>query len=777
MIAFDRLRAQYDTAASLLDRGGASAHFVGIGGVGMAGLATLLHARGLAVSGCDPVQEAPTLRALRTLGIPVAHGHNPAHLRSLPPGSFVVRTPAAPPDAPELAAATRASLPVLDRGPVLAALLDASPTPLVAVCGTHGKTTTATFAASLFRSFGLAPGWCIGSPDGAAEPGGAASGAFVAECDESDGSLALYHPAVAVIGSVDFDHAEHFGSENEFLSVFDTLLRQTSRAVVYNADDARLAAFLARHAPPGLPIFAVGTGPDARLRATTPVSSADGLSFDLALDGAPLGRFRLPVPGLHNLRNALAALAAALALLPPSASVPADLRARLPDALARLRLPSRRFEVVSTADGVRVIADYAHHPAEIAALVSMARETGDGQRKTSPSPRLIALFQPHRYSRTKALGPDFVAALAGLDALALAPVYAASEPPVPGGDIADLYALFRDAGASPALLPTLSSALPWLRSTVRPGDTVLLIGAGDIISLASAFRDGWTAPRPLPPALPGLAVEPAVAAAPLCSYGVGGPVRALVRVANPAALPPLLAWCRDTGTPWRVIGAGTNLLVSDAGWDGLLLRLEGPAFTALEPLPDGAWRVGAALPGARLLAEWTRRGLAGLECMDGIPGTIGGWLAMNAGAQGRAVGERVRSVAAVADHPVSAPRFGYRTSSLTDCVIVSAELVPEKRATTAEVENTRAGFRAKRYDFAGQRTAGSVFRNPPGDSAGRILDAAGLKGLCVGGAEVSPRHANIFVARPGATASDLLALLRLARLRSPVPLNPEIVLL
>ena len=399
-------------------------------------------------------------------------------------------------------------------------------------------------------------------------------------------------------------------------------------------------------------------------------------------------------------------------------------------------------------------------------------------------------------------------------------MYAASEPDIPGGDIADLYAHFRAAGSRPpVLLRSLGEALPWLRRTARPGDTVLLVGAGDIISLASAFRPGWNAAPPLPAPVEGAEIEPGASAAPLCSYGVGGPVRAIARVRTVEALRALLAWCRETNTPWTVLGGGTNLLVPDTGFDGLLLRLEGPAFAGLSQegargaQPPVLWRVGAALPGARLLAEWQRLGHSGLECMDGIPGTIGGWLAINAGAQGRAIGDCLVSVdlldpadGTVRTLPRSALALGYRSATLSlsseattarrkshaefaefagtsgivpearplsSFIILSAVFAPQEQATPSVVAERRAVFRAKRFDFRGLRTAGSVFRNPPGDSAGRLLDAAGLKGMRIGGAFVSPKHANIFCAGPDATASDLLALIRIATLRVP-RLVPEI---
>ena len=797
-----RLKAQYDSALEFLRAPDATAHFVGVAGVGMAGLASLLHGRGIRVSGCDADESAPTVAGLKTSGIPFSGRHDPKHISSLNPAcDRIVRTPAANLSSPELAAAAERGIPILDRGTVLAAFLDSLPNPLIAVCGTHGKTTTATFATSLLRAFGSAPGCCIGAPNApAALPGETPPPSpFVAECDESDGTLALYHPAVTVIGSVDFDHAEHFDSEVEFLSVFDSVLSQTRHAVVYNVDDASLHAYVSAAVRQAWRAFPVGTSSTARLRATAVTEEgSSGISFDLSYDGAPLGRFHLPIPGLHNLSNVLAALAAVSLTIPGAFDNPA----RLQSVLDGLRLPGRRFEVVSSSSDIRVIVDYAHHPTEIAALLRMARATMSGKG------RLIAVFQPHRPSRTLALGPQFPAAFAEADLVALAPVYAASEPDIPGGSIADLYAHFRAAGQSPVLLQSLGDIHPWVRDTAKPNDTVILVGAGDIISVAAAFRSNWSAPSPLPPPIDGAEILPGASAASFCSYGVGGPVRALVKVNNLPALRALLAWCRDTATPWHVLGSGTNLLVPDAGFDGLLLRLEGGDFYQEAPPPRGGWRaapggvfratagglggstpsVAASLPGASLLAEWQRLGLSGLECMDGIPGTIGGWLAMNAGAQGHAIGDCLVSLDLLAPYgtPHTVPRtdldLGYRHAAwrgrpLSETVILSAVFAPQERTTPENVAARRQEFRRKRFDFSGLRTAGSVFRNPPDDSAGRILDAAGLKGLRIGGAEICPRHANIICTYPGATASDVLALIQIAQQRSPVPLSPEIQIL
>lgn len=260
----------------------------------MAGLARLLHGAGYRVSGCDSSATSPYRPWLEASGIPCATGHSPDHLAGV---DAVVRTAAAPLSLPEIRQAPR----LLDRGCLLAALFDRFPA-TIAVCGTHGKTTTASFTATLLQQAGFRPGWCIGGTcaslgDVLASPPGGPDAPFVAECDESDGTLSLYHPLVTVITSTEFDHAEHYSGPDEFRSVFATVARQTRGTLVYHEN-----CQVEGHACPDI---SYGFSPSARLRAT----NVSGTSFDIVFDGTLLGRYTLPVPGRHNILNFLAAKA------------------------------------------------------------------------------------------------------------------------------------------------------------------------------------------------------------------------------------------------------------------------------------------------------------------------------------------------------------------------------------------------------------------------------------------------------------------------------------
>ena len=801
-------------------------HMVGIGGVGMAGVARLLAARGFRVTGCD-LSRNRLVEWLERHGIAVAMGHAASHIT--PDVDWVVYSAAVSAECPDLLRARKAGRPAFRRGVVLPELLAGRVS--VAVCGTHGKTSTASFIAEVLHGAGRDPSWCIGGEapplDGVAHAG--QGEAIVVEADESDGTLALYRPDIAVVTNIEFDHMEHFASVDAFEDCFRTLMRRTQRCVIYCADDPR-AARLGAQAARGL---AYGFSPGAAVRAEDVRETAAGLSYTLRVRGRRVRRrVRMPVRGRHSALNSLAVIAACREL-----GLALD---EILDGLASAALPRRRLERVVDRPELLAISDYAHHPSEIAAVV----------RTVAPFKRArrLAVYQPHRYTRTLALGPDFPDAFRGLDQVVLTPVYAASEKPMPGGTIWDLYAHFRRADAvSPTgrrrpqvfVATSLEQAWGYFRHELRRGDLFLVIGAGDVEKIAqwaaeafdgeragtelngtalSPRRSGPTAlharhatnlnggrltpaavrhedvsifrlPWPLDELRRGLRDTVVKADEPLAgktTLKVGGCADLWAEVANEKDLTHMLRWSARHGVPLNVLGAGSNTLVSDGGVRGLTVRLGGRVFRDIRE--DGGLIVaGAGTPIGRLLAWLTRRGRSGLEFMEGIPGTLGGAARMNAGAWGAAIGERLVWVRCV-DRD-GTPRIvrrgeldpGYRhCGGLTQGVIVEAGMALDS-ASPADVEGKRVETAKRR---AGQkawrtRSAGSVFKNPPNDFAGRLIEQAGLKGAALGGARVSPAHANVIVTSPGARASDVKALMEMARAevlrRFGIRLETEIV--
>ena len=450
-------------------------HFLGIGGVGMAGVAFLLKARGRAVSGCD-LAPSPRTHWLEANDIPVAIGHDGAHIT--PTVGELVVTPAVPPDNPELAAAHAAGISVRSRGEVLASLVNAADG--IAVCGTHGKTTTATFTTRLLQNLGASPSWCIGGETGSVPVAGVGTGPLVVEADESDGTLALYRPHTLVLNAVDFDHLEHFNSKDDYFECYRTVIRQTQDTIIVCADHPQALGIVKEACPPR------GDRPQELTRRTQVVTF--GFAPEAQVNAADWPH--IPVLGRHNVANALAAIAVALS----RGYSREQIAAALPDAVSAL--PDRRFELVAESNGVRVYTDYAHHPAELKCAIDMARALHPA--------RLRVLFQPHRYSRTKALRDDFPPAFAAADEVVLAPVYAAFEAPIPGGDITDLYAAFRGQTPHAILARSLDEGWQRLFLTAQPGDILMLLGAGDIVNLVPRIKaemnDGGAAtthpPRP-----------------------------------------------------------------------------------------------------------------------------------------------------------------------------------------------------------------------------------------------------------------------------------------
>ena len=771
------MKHAHATIAQCLGQTGAAVHLAGICGIGMAGVAVLLKDRGFRVTGCDasPNTLAPWLRSR---GIEVAQGHDPAHIR--PDTAWVIRSAAVPAEAPEMRAARDRGLPVFARGEVLPALLAGQRS--VAVAGTHGKTTTTSFIAQILTGAGRDPSFCIGGE--VAPLGGCAGigrgGLLVVEADESDGTLSLYHPDIAVITNIEFDHMEHFASVEAFEGVFGAVVSQARERVIYCLEDPR-ARRVCGGSPRGL---AYGFEAGAALQAVDLELHADRLAYTLVRHGRAEGRSAVPAPGRHNAFNSLAAAAAGFELGQSFAEIQAG--------LSSVQLPRRRFDkFVDRADAV-VISDYAHHPTEVAALVRTALQ---GEPR-----RTLAVFQPHRYTRTLALGADFPPAFAGVDELVLAPVYAASEAPLTGGSVWDLYAHFRAAGwEHVAVASSLTNAWEHLRAQLRHGDRLLVVGAGDVERIAFQARTELEA-QPVANMNPAAAWRRGLAAlglrttqirvdeplGPKTTFGVGGRADLWLEIGCLEDLAAVLAWSARERVPCHLLGGGSNVLVSDLGVRGVVARLTGAAFRELE-LRGGLLCAGAAVPLARLCATAEELALAGIESLRGIPGTVGGAVRGNAGAWGQDVGARVDWVRVLrrdgTEQRLSRAEldFGYRQCpALADCVIVEAALrlnpTPREQIRRAgdEVDSRRAWLR-------GLRCAGSVFRNPPGDFAGRLIEAAGLKGRRIGGAQISPLHANIFVAGDGARASDVRALMALAadavQRGSGVTLHPEIILL
>ncbi|GAA4884717.1 UDP-N-acetylmuramate--L-alanine ligase [Pseudonocardia benzenivorans] len=462
---------------------GERVHLIGIGGAGMSGIARILLARGVAVSGSD-AKDSRTVMALRALGAEVALGHDAANLDLLGGPPTVVVSTAIRETNPELAAARERGLLVVHRADALADLTTGRR--VAAVAGTHGKTSTSSMLTVALQHCRLDPSFAIGG-DLAASGAGAPHGGgdvFVVEADESDGSFTAYAPEVAVVTNVEPDHLDHHGTEEAYRAVFEAFVGRIAEkgTLVVCADDAGAAALGEQAEARGLTVRRYGrtaTGPDDAVLLDH-VPDGPGARMRARHRDAELA-VRLAVPGEHMALNALAALLAGVELGAPVDGLLAG--------LAEFDGVRRRFEFKGRAAGVAVYDDYAHHPTEVAATLRAARSVA------GPTGRVVVAFQPHLYSRTRLFATEFGRALALADEVVVLDVYGAREDPEPGVT----GALVADAVTLPPQVvhhvPSWSQVPAVLARLARPGDLVLTMGAGDVTVLGPEVLRELEAPE------------------------------------------------------------------------------------------------------------------------------------------------------------------------------------------------------------------------------------------------------------------------------------------
>jgi UDP-N-acetylmuramate--alanine ligase len=436
-------------------------HFVGIGGIGMSGIAEVLLTLGYSVSGSD-AKISPITERLAGLGARIFEGHDAENVAG---AHVVVVSSAIRADNPEVVEAHHQKIPVIPRAEMLAELMRLKYG--IAVAGAHGKTTTTSMVASVLAAAGLDPTFVVG---GRINQAGTTarlgkSEYMVVEADESDGSFLLLAPVVAVVTTIDREHLDYYASLDE---IQDTFVHFVNRVPFYGAailclDEPNVQAILPRVTRP---VITYGVSSQADLVISDIELLGLDSRFRLTFRGDDLGLFHLPSPpGIHNVRNAAAAAAVGLYL-----DVPADL---IREGLESFTGVGRRFDVKAVVNGITLIDDYGHHPNEIRATLEAAR--------VCKFNRLLVLFQPHRYSRTKHLWEEFCLAFNHADVLVILDVYAAGEAPIPGVTSAVLAGAIRDAGHKHVVYsPSMQEGIEYLLKEARPGDAILSIGAGNV---------------------------------------------------------------------------------------------------------------------------------------------------------------------------------------------------------------------------------------------------------------------------------------------------------
>jgi UDP-N-acetylmuramate--alanine ligase len=447
-------------------------HFVGIGGIGMSGIAEVLLNFGFEVSGSDLKTTSVTAR-LATLGARVCEGHAAANLGD---AQVVVVSTAVPPDNPEVQEAQHLQIPVIPRAEMLAELMRLKF--CVAVAGAHGKTTVTSMIAVMLAEAGLDPTAVIG---GRLDVFGSSARLgrgelMVVEADESDRSFLYLHPSIAVVTNIDREHLDHYRDLEEIVSAFIAFM---NKVPFYGAIVACSDSPWREHVQKILPqlrrrAVTYGTEPGANVKGEVIDLNSQGSIFEAEAKGRRLGRFSVGVPGRHNVQNALAAVAVGLELDLNTAQIRAGLE--------HFRGADRRFQVKAESEGVTVVDDYGHHPTEIRATLEAARVRGPK--------RILAVFQPHRYTRTQYLMDEFARCFAACDRVYVLDIYPASEPPIPGITAQRLVERMRELGFDRVrYVPSEQAVIQEVLSEARAGDMVLTIGAGSVWKVADALAE------------------------------------------------------------------------------------------------------------------------------------------------------------------------------------------------------------------------------------------------------------------------------------------------
>ena len=729
----------------------------------MSGIAALLLQLGHEVRGSDKVSTVETDR-LQRLGL---RFHQQHRAEDASDADLIVFSSAIRSDNPILVSARDSGKPLIRRAEALAAIMRAKCG--IVIAGMHGKTTTSAMVAHVLREGGLHPSHYVGAEipilgtNAHWDPRGEH---FVAEGDESDGTLRCFHPKHALILNIEEEHLDFYPDLAAIEKVFAQLIEQTSGTIFYNADDASAARLCANHDA----AISYGFSESADYRGAN-VELRDFASlFCVYRRGQQLGEAVLNVPGRHNVENAVGVIALGTELGIPFEKIAVSLR--------KFQHARRRFEIKYKSDRFLLIDDYAHHPTEIRATLKTARSIG---RK-----RVLTMFQPHRYSRTKALCKEFGRAFDDADRVVVTDVYPASEAPIAGisgKTIADEMATHGHRGVS--YQPHFESVYREVGNILDSGDLIVSLGAGNIHEQLSILAADLVIAEKLKAIIgEGGDVRLYEPLSKHTTLRVGGPAQFWVEPRTENAFAELIRFCRQENLPLFVIGRGSNLLVRDGGIRGVVVHPCGGDFDKIKI--DGneiSAGVGAKL--RQVAYAGKAAGLGGLEWMEGIPGAVGGSLRMNAGAMGAQTFENVVRVRYLDENGEAHTKgrdeleVHYRNFPLLENnFAVSAVFRGEPAPTEEIVRKLEASQEKRRTTQPAAKSAGCIFKNPDSCPAGKLVDELGLKNSRIGKARVSEVHGNFIVNDGGATAVEMLELIEkikaTARAKRGIELETEV---
>ena len=746
----------------------ARVHMVGIGGCGMTALGHLLLDLGCSVAGSDLVPNE-SIEQLKARGADIQIGHNAERLLAFNPNLLVFSSAIAK-DNPELKAALERNVPIVRRAVLLAALLHRKTG--ICVAGMHGKTTTTAMLVYALRELGADPSFAIGAPVPQLERHARFVAAndpqhpnlFVAETDESDGTLRQFSPDYSILLNVDEEHLDYFADLQAVCTEFEQFAKQTRKLIVYCSDEAPLRESLSDK----YRAVSYGFGPEAAYRIKISESASNGKpsEFEIWCDDQKLGSFAISLLGEKNISNA-----GAVITLLHQLGYPAQ---QIAGALFGFRGAARRQQEIFGDDRFRIFDDYGHHPAEIEATIKAIHGLAPG--------RLLVAFQPHRYTRTRQLLKQFASCFKGADLLWITDIYSANEAEIPGVSSEKLVEAVRQESQHVEYTATLDKLRAAVRTAMRPGDVVLFLGAGDITTvaqqIAADLKHDLTRMREqifsrITKRISDTTIlrknEPM---AKRTTLRVGGPADYYVEPSCEPDLAAILRVCAEEKVPFLILGRGSNLLVRDGGVRGVVISLSQPCFSEFR-IEGERLICGAGVRLKTVAIEARRNGLAGLEFLEGIPGSVGGALRMNAGAMGSWFFDVVESIrfmdyfGQIYERRAQEVHVEYRGCPLfKNHIALGATLIGQPAPKEAVAERMN-GFSQKRWKSQpAAASAGCIFKNTSIAPAGKLIDELGLKGTRIGGAVVSDIHGNFIINEGNATATDVLSLIELIKQRA-----------
>ena len=719
-------------------------HLIGVAGSGMSGIAALLLGLGHKVSGSDKVDTVEVERLIKK-GLVF---HSPHSSECIHGADIVIYSSAIKAGNPAFDSATGQKIPMARRADALAAIMDSKKG--IIVCGMHGKTTTSAMAAHVLRAGGFKPCHYVGAEIpilGTNARWDSEGEWFVAEGDESDGTLINYHPEHAIVLNIEPEHLDFYKDLTAIDAVYYRLITQTTGKVFYCADDAGAQRVCASHPR----AISYGLSAEAHYQITNLTTENFKSRFTVSRHGKTLGEVVLNIPGAHNAVNALAALALASEIGQSFESIAAALEA--------FRGAKRRFEVIYDSPRQTIIDDYGHHPTEIAATLATARTGGHG--------RVIAMFQPHRYTRTQALKDAFGRAFALADHVFVSDIYPASEKPIPGISGQTLVdAMFAAGHTSANHVPDIASIHQAAAALAEDGDLILSLGAGNIHEAGYRLAQDLKMRDALQSVMGAGRIKLYEPLSKHTTMRIGGPAQFWVEPESEEGFADLVRHCFDENIPLMVIGRGSNLLVRDGGIPGVVAHLSRGDFQRHE-VNGTEITAGVGVKFKQLSALARSVSITGFEWMEGIPGNLGGGLRMNAGAMGIQTFDqvvRVRFCDQDGNIFTRTPKemdVHYRSVPMLRTNYALSAVIAGNPGTQTEIDATIAGSVAKRRSSQPiAASAGCIFKNPSEIPAGRLIEELGLKNFSVGHARVSEIHANFIVNDGGATSEDVLTLIK-----------------